>query len=82
MHYTEIWRCFLNEIKLAVDGIEWWNVMNTVKQRFCAGVFPALKTCVVHVVNINVARSAPYNVCLIRRQTRFDATTKVPLTLV
>ena len=82
MHYTEIWRCFLNETKLAVDGIEWRIVMNTVTRRFCADVFPARKTCVVPIVNINVALSAPYNVCLIKRQTHFDAATTAPLTLV
>jgi hypothetical protein len=72
----------LNETKLAVDGIEWWNVMNTVTRSFCGDVFPARKTCAVHVVNINVVLPALYNFCLIKGQARFAAATTALLTLV
>jgi len=41
MHYTEIRRYFLYETKLAVDGKELWNFMNTATRRFCADVLHA-----------------------------------------
>jgi hypothetical protein len=82
MRYTEIWRCFLNESKLAVDGTEWWNVVKTVTRRVCTDIFPAQKTCSVDVVYINFALSALYNCCLIKRQTLFDAATTALFTLV
>jgi len=82
IHYTEIWCCFLNETNLAVDGTEWWNVMNPVTRWLCADVFLARKTRAVHVVNINVALSALYNFCLVKRQMLFDAATTAPLNMM
>jgi hypothetical protein len=73
---------FLNERKLAVDGVEWWKVMNTVTRWVCADVFPARKACAVYVVYVNVALSALHNYCIVKRQTLFDAATTVPFTLV
>jgi len=40
IHYTEILCCFLKETKLAVDVIEWWNVMNMVTRDFVQTYFP------------------------------------------